>query len=103
MIPEIQLSTGAIAWISALITIALGLAVKELLVTFVSGLLFRFNKNFNEGDLVYIDGRYAVIIKIGFRQTVFEIDDERGHTWLFVYNDRIKMMKLEKVIKEKGK
>ena len=101
MIPEIQLTTGMIAWISALITIALGLAVKELLVTLVSGLLFRFNKHFNEGDLVYIDGRYAIITKIGFRQTVFEINDDRGHTWLFVYNDRIKTMKLEKVVRSK--
>ncbi len=99
MIPEITLGAGAIAWITALITIALGLAVKDLVTTFVSGLLFKINKTFNEGDRVYLEGQEAVIIKIGMRQTVFEIDDERGHIWRYIYNDRIKYLKLEKFIK----
>ncbi len=103
MIPEITLGTGAIAWITALITIALGLAVKDLVTTFVSGFLFKINKTFNEGDLVYLEGQVAVIIKIGMRQTVFEMDDERGHIWRYIYNDRVKYLKLEKVIKEKEK
>ena len=99
--PEIVLTPGIIAWITALITIALGMATKELITTFISGVLFRFNPNFQEGNLVYIDDRKAIIVKIGFRMTVFEIDDERGHTWLYVYNDTIKNMKLEKVIRSK--
>ena len=103
MIQEITIGTCVIAWITALITIALGLAVKDLVTTFVSGVLFKFNKAFNEGDLVYLEGHEAVIIKIGFRQTVFEIDDERGHIWRFIYNDRVKYLKLEKVIRENEK
>lgn len=103
MIPEITIGTGVIAWVSALITIALGLAVKDLVTTFVSGLLFKINKTFNEGDLVYLEGQEAIIIKIGMRQTVFEIDDERGHIWRYIYNDRVKYLKLEKVIKENEK
>ena len=98
MIPEITLGTGVIAWISALITIALGLAVKDLVTTFVSGCLFKFNKSFNEGDHVYLDGQKAVILKIGFRQTVFELNDDRGQTWRYLYNHRLQYAKLEKVI-----
>ena len=98
MLPEITLTAGAVAWISALITIAIGLAAKEMLTTFVSGLLFCFNKNFNEGDEVYIDGEKAIIVKVGLRQTVFGIDNGRGYTWRFIYNDRIKTHKLEKVV-----
>ena len=98
MLPEIALSTGLIAWISALISIAIGLAVKDLLTTSVSGFLFWLDRNFNEGDEVYIDGEKAIIVRIGFRQTVFGIDNGRGYTWRFVYNHRISHMKLEKVI-----
>ena len=102
MIPEFTIGAGALAWISSLITIALGMAVKDLVTTFVSGLMFRFNKAFNEGDLVFLEGEKAIIIKIGIRQTVFEIDDERGHTWRYIYNDRVKFLKLEKVVRDKG-
>lgn len=98
MIPEITLGAGVIAWITALVTIALGLAVKDLITTAVGGFLFYHNKNFNEGDHVYINGDEAVIIKIGMRQTIFKMDNGRGETWLYVYNDRIHIMKLEKVI-----
>ncbi len=103
MIPEITLGAGAIAWITALITIALGMAVKDLVTTAVSGYLFYLNKNFNEGDHVYINGDEAVIIKIGLRQTIFKMDNGRGETWLYLYNSKIQNAKLEKVITPKVK
>jgi small-conductance mechanosensitive channel len=99
--PEITLGAGALAWLSFLISMAIGLALKDLLTTAVSGFLFYHNKNFNEGDHVYINGEEAVINKIGMRQTVFKINNGRGETWLFVYNDKIHGMKLEKVITPK--
>ena len=101
MLPEITLGTGAIAWITALITIAIGLAAKDLVTTFVSGLLFYLNKDFNEGDIIFLNEEQCVIIKIGIRQTVFGFDNGRGETWRYVYNDRIKYLTLEKVIKAK--
>lgn len=101
MIPEITLGTGIVAWISALLTIAIGLAVKDLVTTFVSGFLFYLNRDFNQGDIVYLDGEECVIIKIGFRQTIFGIKNGRGETWRYVYNHRIPILKLEKVIRPK--
>lgn len=101
MIPEITIGAGALAWISALITIALGMAIKDLVTTAVSGYLFYHNKNFNEGDHVYIDGEHAIINKIGMRQTVFKINNGRGETWRYVYNSKIQNMKLEKVVTPK--
>lgn len=96
--PEITLGTGAVAWISFLLSVALGLAVKDLITTAVSGFFFWWNKSFNEGDHVYINGEPAIINKIGLRQTVFRVMNGRGETWLFVYNHKISSMKLEKVI-----
>jgi len=103
MIPDFTLSEGIFAWISALITIAIGMAVKDLITTSVSGFLFFLNRNFNEGDVVFLDGEECIIIKIGMRQTIFGYNNGRGETWYYVYNDRIKYLKLEKVIKPRNK
>lgn len=98
MIPEITLSPTIIMWVSALLSITAALAIKDLVTTVVAGLLFWMNSSFNEGDHVYIDGEKAVIVKLGLRMSVFRIENGRGETWRYVYNDRIKYMKLEKVI-----
>lgn len=98
MIPEITLSPTVIMWISALLSITAALAIKDLITTVIAGMLFWMNSSFNEGDHVYIDGEKAVIVKLGLRMSVFRIENGRGETWRFVYNDRIKYMKLEKVI-----
>lgn len=54
--------------------------------------------NLNAGDEVYIDK--AIIVKVGFRQTIFQIEDERGITWRYVWNDRIKFLRIEKVVRK---
>ena len=56
------------------------------------------NKSFNEGDTVILDGQDALIVKIGLSETVFGVYSEKGYTWRYVPNERIPMLKLEKVI-----
>jgi hypothetical protein len=103
MLPEIVLSPTVIMWITALLSITAALATRDLIATVVAGLLFWFNSAFDEGGHVYIDGEKAVIVKLGLRMSVFRIENGRGETWRYVYNDRIKFMKLEKVIIPKEK
>ncbi len=81
-------------------TMVLGFWVKDLAVNLVTGFTFWLNKAFNVGDEVYIDSAKAIIIRIGFRQTIFQIEDERGITWRYVWNDRIKYLKMEKVVRK---
>ena len=100
--PDIVMGSQTLTWISALVSLAIGLAVKDMMTTFVSGFLFSLNKSFREGDHVKIDGKEATIIKVGYRQTVFQCTEGEMITWMYVYNDRIKHLNLEKVIK-KGK
>jgi small-conductance mechanosensitive channel len=98
-IPEIVLSETAVLWISAVLTITVGFALKELLSTAVIGLLFKMNGQFREGDKVFIDGEKGVIVRKGVRQTVFGIEkDDNTYVWRYVYNDRIRALKIEKVI-----
>jgi hypothetical protein len=59
---------------------------------------FKMNKSFNEGDTVILDGSDALIVKIGLSETVFGVYSDKGYTWRYVPNERIPMLKLEKVI-----
>jgi len=73
--------------------------VKEFLSRFAAGLSFYWDKNFNTGDHVIIDGEEAIIVSIGMRETVFEIKTgTEGIKWRYVPNDRIKSLKIEKII-----
>ena len=58
------------------------------------------NPAFNEGEEVLLDGELAMIVKIGVRETVFGLYTKRGYTWRYVPNERIPMLKLEKVMKK---
>ena len=54
--------------------------------------------SFKEGDKVILDGQVAMIIKIGFTQTVFGVYSEDGYTWRYIPNQKIDSIKLEKVV-----
>lgn len=95
---EFLLTANVLTWVSAFLTLVLGLAAKEFVVTFTSGFLFFLNRQFNEGDRIIIDGHKGIIVKIGIRQTVFGLEEKDGYIWRFVYNDRIKYLRLEKII-----
>ena len=73
--------------------------VKDFLARFAAGLSFYWDKNFNAGDHVIIDNEAAIIVSIGIRETVFEIKTEKeGIKWRYVPNDKIKSLKIEKII-----
>ena len=77
-----------------------GLLLKDLVTNFINGLKFKLDPSFNEGDKCIIDGDKAVIVKIGLYETVFSIFNGRGHVWRYVPNERIKFLKIEKIIEE---
>ena len=87
-------------WIAILISLSAVFWFKDFAVNLMSGLKFKFNPAFNEGDEVLLDGELAMIVKIGARQTVFGVYSDRGYTWRYVPNERIPYLKLEKVIKK---
>jgi hypothetical protein len=87
-----------VGYFSAILSLIIGLIVKDIAINFVSGLMFFLDKNFTEGDTVYIDGHKAVISKIGIKMTVFTMNNGRGLTWRFVPNSKIRDLELEKVV-----
>ena len=85
-------------WLLILFSLVVTFWVKDLAVKIARGLSFKMNKAFNEGDEVLIDGKKAIIVKIGITQTVFGIYTTSGYTWRYVPNERIAWIKLEKII-----
>jgi hypothetical protein len=96
--PEVVLSDFYIEFIGFLLTLMIGLAIRDAATSFVKGAKFRFNPAFQEGDKVLLDGSPALIVKIGLSETVFGIYGEDGYTWRYVPNTRIEFLKLEKIV-----
>ena len=95
---EIELNDFYIQFIGFLLTMLLGLAVKDYAVSFMKGLFFRLFSPFDEGDKVLLEDQTAMLIKIGLNQTVFGVYGDEGYTWRYVPNERIPYLKLEKVV-----
>lgn len=87
-------------WIGILISLVIAIWFKDFATGLAKGLKFKMDPAFNEGDEVLLDGELAMIVKIGARQTVFGVYSDRGYTWRYVPNERIPVLKLEKVIKK---
>ena len=86
-----QITDFLLPWIGILISLIVAIWIKDM--------KFKMNKAFNAGDHVILDGADAIIVSIGMSETVFGIYSEKGYLWRFVPNERIAMLKLEKVIK----
>ena len=96
--PPIELSEYYVEFIGFLLTLIVGLSVRDAATSFVKGAKFRFNPAFKEGDKVISDGNPALIVKIGLSETVFGVYGEEGYTWRYVPNTRIEFLKLEKIV-----
>ena len=94
----IKLTELLMPWITILISLIVALWLKDFAIKFMQGLKFRINPAFREGDHVYLDGEYANIVKIGLSTTVFGIMNGRGYVWIYVPNERIPFLCLEKII-----
>ena len=95
---RIELSAYYVEFIGFLLTLIVGLSIRDAATSFVKGAKFRFNPAFKEGDKVILDGNPALIVKIGLSETVFGVYGEEGYTWRYVPNTRIEFLKLEKIV-----
>ena len=96
--PTIELSQYYVEFIGFLLTLIVGLSVRDAATSFVKGAKFRFNPAFKEGDKVILDGNPALIVKIGLSETVFGVYGDEGYTWRYVPNTRIEFLRLEKIV-----
>ena len=78
----------------------LGLLFKDAIHKAAEGLLICVGKDFCNDDVLYISGRQARIVRVGFLKTIFYMTD-RG-TKMIVPNDRLKLLVIEKKLPLNG-
>ena len=94
---SLDLTNALVPLIAIFLSLGLGFFIKDLITNFIT---FKFDGSFNEGDKCIVDGDRAVLVKVGIYESVFAITNGRGHVWRFVPNERIKFLKIEKIIEE---
>jgi len=83
---------GHYGWI--VVTFAIGFFFKESIMSWIQGMQVFMDNNFNNDDVVYISGREARVVRVGFTKTVFYMTD-RGSK-MVVPNEKLKDLTLEK-------
>lgn len=79
----------------------IGLWLKDLITSIVASIKWKMKPGFEPGDECFLDGERATIVSIGYRETIFEIDNGRGKVWRYIENTRMPVVRLEKIIKKK--
>jgi len=87
--------------IGIIIVGVIALWLKSLIEDLVAGIRWRLKPGFEPGDECFLDGERATIVSIGYRETIFEIDNGRGKVWRYIDNKRIPMVRLERIIAKK--
>ena len=100
--PELQQAAeqliGSYGWF--IIIAFLGILFKDAIHKAAEGLLICVGKDFCNDDVLYISGRQARIVRVGFLKTIFYMTD-RG-TKMIVPNDRLKLLVIEKKLPLNG-
>ena len=99
----VEMTEFLLPYIGMVMIVIFGFMLKDFATKMSKGIAFSMNKQFQEGDHVLIDGERALIVKIGFTQTVFGVtksggDFDTDYVWRYVPNERIEFLKLEKII-----
>ena len=99
----LEMTEFILPYIGMVVIVVFGFMLKDFATKMSKGIAFSMNKQFQEGDHVLIDGERALIVKIGFTQTVFGVTKVGGeldgdYIWRYVPNERIDFLKLEKII-----
>lgn len=99
----LEVTEFLLPYIGMVMIVIIGFMIKDYATKLSKGIAFSMNSQFKEGDHVLLDGEKALIVKIGFTQTVFGIQKENGefdgdYIWRYVPNERIDFLKLEKII-----
>ncbi len=107
MDPLQSMSEDFTSWISPLLAVSLalvfGMALRDWAMNLVLGMKFKIDQAWYEGAHCFIDNEPAIIVKIGMGETIFQIRNGRGVVWRHVSNERIKYLKIERVIERGGK
>lgn len=85
--------------IAVVMTVLFGMALRDMAAAIAKGMAFRYSGVFKEGDIVFLDGERAIVVKLGVMQSVFGITKEDGtYCWRYINNTKVDNLKLEKIL-----
>tara|TARA_R110000824_G_C15054080_1_gene661784 strand:- start:309 stop:647 length:339 start_codon:yes stop_codon:yes gene_type:complete len=96
--PEIELPSGWVAWAGFIITVTVGLAIRDWASDLIAAWKWKITPGFEPMSTAILDGEKVVIIAIGIRDTIFENDGEFGRTWRYVPSSQIVKHDLRRVV-----
>ena len=67
---------------------------KDLIQSIAEGISLMMGNDINPDDVIYISGRYARVVRVGLRKTIFYMRD-RG-TKMIIPNTQLKLLTIEK-------
>ena len=89
---------GKYGWLALFAFIAL--LFKDAVHKAAEGFMVWIGSDFKNDDILYISGRQARIVRVGFLKSIFYMSD-RG-TKMIVPNDRLKLLVVEKQLPKNG-
>lgn len=95
---QVEHVIGSYGWF--ILIAFIGILFKDAIHKAAEGLLICVGKDFCNDDVLYISGRQARIVRVGFLKTIFYMTD-RG-TKMIVPNDRLKLLIIEKKLPLNG-
>ena len=85
--------------IAVVMTALFGMALRDMAAAIAKGMAFRYSGVFKEGDIVFLDGERAIVVKLGIMISVFGITKDDGtYCWRYINNTKVDNLKLEKIL-----
>ena len=83
------------------IAMLLGFALKDLITNTIYGVKFICSEHWSPGQEVILEGKKARIIKVGFYETVFQVECPNGAVlWRYIANTNLINLDISRVIRE---
>ena len=76
--------------------------IKTELINLIKGIMFRFDKDFNEGDPILLENQKARIVKIGLIQSKVYVEKDGQTTMRKFHNSDLSKLKMEKILMKHG-
>lgn len=98
---SLDLAILATPLIGISIAMIVGFALKDLVTNVLYGVKFIRSEHWSAGQEVILEDRKARIIKVGFYETVFQLECPDGAVlWRYVPNNQLMSLNIARVIKE---
>ena len=96
--PEIEIPQGWLAWVGFIVTVTVGLAIRDWSSDLIAAIKWKLTPGFEPMDTCILDGDKVTIIHIGIKETIFERQGKWGRTRQYIPSSKISGHDLRRVV-----